>query len=146
MMRKIWLPTFVAALAMVASACGGDAEIEVSDVWARTSARTQDAGAVYMTISGGEADDRLIGVSVSSNVAGMAQIHETSMDDDGVMMMQPVVEIGVPADGEVMLEPGGFHVMLMNLADPLETGETIDVTLTFEDAGTVEVSAEVREN
>lgn len=136
----------VLVLGLVAGACGGDAELEIEDVWARTSASSQDNGAVYMTITGGDAADRLVGVSVGADVAGMAQLHESSMNDQGVMSMEQVPEISVAADGTVMLEPGGFHVMLMNLAEPLQAGDEIDVTLMFQEAGEIEVTAEVRDN
>jgi copper(I)-binding protein len=138
--------TLVVALALAAGACGGSGDVEVDNVWARTSARMQDAGAVYMEISGGDEADRLIDVSVASTVAGSAQLHESMMDADGVMMMQEVGAIDVPADGEVMLEPGGYHVMLMMLAEPLQTGGEFDVTLTFEQLGDVTVTAVIREN
>jgi copper(I)-binding protein len=140
------LLTLVAVLAVIAGACGGGGDVEVSDVWARTSANMQNAGAVYMTISGGDEADRLVGASVASSVAGTAEVHETMMDSEGVMKMQEVSAIDVPADGEVMLKPGSFHIMMMMLAEPLETGSEFDVTLTFEKAGDITVTAEVREN
>jgi hypothetical protein len=62
-----------------------------------------------------------------------------------VMEMVPVDRIAVPTGGTVALEPGGYHIMLLELAAPLEVGSTIDVTLTFEEAGQKVVSAEVRD-
>lgn len=138
-------------LAVLAGACGGGGDLGVDDVWARTSANTQNAGAAYMTITGGDTADRLVGVSVGSEVAAMAELHETAMGMDdsgestGMMTMQQVASIEVPADTEVMLEPGGFHVMMMQLAEPLQTGATFELTLVFEQAGQVKVSVEVRE-
>ncbi len=145
-MRK--LIGLLAVLALLTGACGGGGELSVDDAWARTSAGMQEAGAVYMTITGGDEADRLIGVSVSSDVAQVAELHETAMTEggEGMMSMQQVTAIDIPADGEATLEPGGFHVMLMKLAQPLATGSTVDLTLTFENAGTVTVSAEVRED
>ena len=75
----------------------------------------------------------------------MTEIHETTMDDAGTMMMGEVPAIDVPAGATVMLEPGGYHIMLMNLAAPLETDQEFDVVLTFEAAGDVTVPVEVRE-
>lgn len=134
-----------AVVALLAAACGGSGDLEVSDAWARNSARMQDAGAVYLTINGGGEADRLLSASVPAAVAARAELHESSMADDGQMMMQMLPAIEVPADGEVALAPGGLHVMLMQLADPLDVGEEFDVTLTFEQAGTVTVTVEVRE-
>jgi copper(I)-binding protein len=80
----------------------------------------------------------------------MAQLHETLMaaNSEGVMLMSMnhVMSIDVPANGEVALEPGGFHVMLMNLTEPLVVGAEFDVTLTFESAGDMVVTAEVRDS
>ncbi|MCP3975448.1 MAG: copper chaperone PCu(A)C [bacterium] len=145
-MRK--LIGLLAVLTLLVGACGSSGDLVVEDAWARTSASMQEAGAVYMTINGGDEADRLIDVSVSSDVAMVAELHETAMAEggDGMMSMQPVTAIDIPADGAAMLEPGGFHVMLMKLAEPLTSGSTVELTLTFENAGTVEVSAEVRED
>lgn len=63
----------------------------------------------------------------------------------GMMTMQPVDSIEVPADGSVALEPGGYHVMLLDVKKELVPGDTIEVTLTFERAGEVTVTADVRE-
>ncbi|MDX1691076.1 MAG: copper chaperone PCu(A)C [Acidimicrobiia bacterium] len=137
----------VLALGLVAAACGGDdAGVNVTDGWARTSAGMQNAGAAYMQIEGGDTADRLVAASVPSDVAGMAQIHESSMNDEGVMSMSEVEGgVEIPAGATVAFEPGGFHVMMMNLAAPLEAGQEFTVTLTFENAGEVEVPVEVRE-
>ncbi len=137
--------TMLFALAMIVTSCSSSSELDVEDAWARNSAGMADAGAVYMTITGGEEADRLTGVTIGSNIAGMAQVHETAMDDDGLMSMQEVPQIDIPANGEVSLEPGGFHVMIMPLADPLTAGDEFTITLNFEQAGPVEVTVEVRE-
>jgi copper(I)-binding protein len=63
----------------------------------------------------------------------------------GMMTMQPVDRIEVPAGETVSLEPGGYHIMLLALADPLEVGATVELTLTFEVAGAQVVRAEVRD-
>lgn len=62
-----------------------------------------------------------------------------------MMQMQPVEDISVPAGETVSLEPGGLHLMMLDLAEPLEVGTTIELTLTFEQAGEVVVTAEVRD-
>lgn len=136
----------VLALALVAGACGDDdAAPSVTEAWARASAMVQNAGALYMTIEGGSADAAVTDVSVPSDVARMSMLHETAMNDEGAMSMSMVPQIEVPAGGSVSLEPGGFHVMMMDLVDPLETGQTFDVTVTFSDGTEVVVTAEVQE-
>ena len=127
------------------------AEIEVSGAWARTSPAVADAGAVYLELTNtGELDDGLVGASADTSVAAVTEIHETAtvdddgmdddamddgagdddgMDDDamddgaGMMEMRPVDRIEIPAGETVALEPGGYHVMLKELAAPLEAGD-----------------------
>lgn len=144
-----------------AAAESGDA-IEISGAWARTSPSAVDTGAAYMTITGGTDDDSLLTVEAPSTIAGMAQIHEmvpvsggsdSSMamgsddttDGEGAMVMQEVKGgLEIPAGKTVELAPGGYHVMLMELAAPLKEGSTFDLTLTFEKAGEKTVNVEVR--
>jgi copper(I)-binding protein len=67
-------------------------------------------------------------------------------DGEMAMTMQQVPSVEVPAGGTVVFEPGGFHVMLLELPDPLETGEEFDVTLTLDDDTEVVVPVTVSEN
>lgn len=121
-------------------------EVDVEDAWARTSPMMATNGAAYMRITS-PIDDRLVAASVSADVAMTAEVHETSMSDDGSgeMVMQEVDGIDLPAGEEVVLEPGGYHVMLMGLAEPLEVGGEIEITLELESGATVTVVAEVRD-
>ena len=152
----------VAGTALFAS-CGGDdtsssSAPEITKVWARTSPMETSLGAVYMTISSKDGDE-LTDVSVDSSIAAMAQIHEMVMASaetdvsmpmtteamSGEMVMQEVDSIVIDAGGSVDLMPGGYHIMLMEIAAPLELGAKFDVTLTFAKAGKVTVTAEVRD-
>ena len=147
----------------------GAKELKVSGVWAR---QVMDMGAVYMTISGGAEADALTKAEVPSDVAGEAQLHETVMADtstttmggsdgmgeettttgmggsmggSGAMSMQQVQKIEIPAGKIVQLKPGGYHIMLMDVKKKLTPGDTFDVTLTFEKAGTKKVTATVKD-
>ena len=158
----------VAGTALFAS-CGSDdsssnSAPEITKVWARTSPMETSLGAVYMTISSKDGDE-LTDVSVDSSIAAMAQIHEMVMASaetdtemsmttempvtteamSGEMVMQEVDSIVIDAGGSVDLMPGGYHIMLMEIAAPLELGAKFDVTLTFAKAGKVTVTAEVRD-
>ena len=118
----------------------GDLTVEAP--WARASAGAARAGAAYLRIvNAGARDDRLVGVS--SPVAGRVELH-THMMRDGVMRMRRVDGIPVPGHGSARLKPGGDHVMLMGLTDPLKQGGTFPITLSFEKAGKITVPVAVR--
>ena len=99
--------------------------------------------AMYMTIQNPSGTpDRLI--KAESTVSEAVELHETSMQE-GMMRMQQVQGIAVPAQGAAELKPGGFHVMLIALKQDLKAGDKVGLTLTFERAGKVAVDAEVRQ-
>lgn len=96
-----------------------------------------------MTIANfGSAADRLTGGS--TQVAGRVEIHAMTMENDIMRMRQLKDGLEVPAGGEVTLKPGSFHVMLMDLKQPLQAGDKVPLTLTFAGAGTVETQLDVR--
>ena len=143
-MRGLRIWAVVALLAVGAAACGDDAGISIDAQWARTSPNAVTNGAAYLQVTAAE-DDALIGASVDSSVAAMAQVHEVVMDADGAMQMQHTPSIPLPGGEAVSLAPGGYHIMLVNLATPLQLGEKFDVTLEFENFGSVVVEVEVME-
>ncbi len=111
--------------------------IEVSDAWARASAGRAGAGAAYFEVRNhGGKSDRL--VSAKTDVSRTASLHAHIMKDD-IMRMVRVDGLEVPAGGRATLRPGGHHVMLMGLAQPLMRGHSFPLSLTFEKAGTVTV-------
>ena len=142
-MRLVLITT---VLAIALASCGGSSQVSIDDPWARTSASTQNAGAGYMTITGGDTADRLLSVSVDASIAGMAELHESMMDSEtSVMTMSGVEAIEIPAGGIVKLEPGSYHVMMMMLTEELVAGTEFNLELTFEEAGAVTVTVEVRD-
>ena len=130
----------VAVVALSVAACGGGSDrIVVTDV--RMGQPTGPNAAVYFTASnGGDEADRLIGAS--TDVAASVEIHESAMADDGTMGMAPVDGLDIPAGGELTLEPGGYHLMLVD-ADRLDIGDVVQVTLDWEKAGEMTVDVEV---
>lgn len=136
------LTVTVLGSALVACTGGG---MKVSDAWARTSMGMDLAGAAYLVIKNDTGkDDALLGVK--STASAKAELHETKMAADGTMGMSPVAEIPVAAGASATLEPGGLHIMLIDLVEPLVAGEKIELTLTFRQAGEVKVTAEVKES
>lgn len=139
-----------------AAAAGGAAqvgEIAIRGAWSPAMAMTMDHGdhggmgavtaAVYLQITNtGDAPDRL--VALAAEGFGVAELHQTSIDGNSVMRMAPVDSLEIPAGGTTTLETGGYHIMLIDLPEPPEAGDTIPLTLTFERNGSVTVPVEVR--
>jgi copper(I)-binding protein len=105
-------------------------EVTVVEPWARATVPGQKATGAFMNITAKQASKLL---SASTPVAGITEIHEMKMDKD-VMRMSSVPALELPAGKTVELKPGGYHVMLMDLKQPLADKSTITMTLTFEDA------------
>ena len=146
-MRRASLAVAMVLAALALAACGGPGGttggITVSDAWARTSPMMERAGAAYMVLqNGGAAEDKLL--SVESDVAKTIELHETK-ELSGMMQMSPVPNIPVAAGGKTELKPGGLHVMLIGLNRELKAGDKVQLTLNFEKAGKVPVTAEISE-
>ena len=119
-------------------------QVQVKDAWVRATVAAQKASGAYMQFSATE-DARL--VSVSSPVAGIAEIHEMVMVDN-IMKMRAITGINFPAVKGAELKPGGHHIMLLDLKRQLKEGETVPITLVLEGRDkkrqSVEVIAQVR--
>ena len=149
--RSVAALLILIAIAVLAAGCGGGGASAgagapaptVSDAWVRPPMGADRPGAAYLTIVGGGDADALLGAS--SPASPDVQVHETMAGGSGMMGMQEVDRIEIGAGATVTLEPGGYHLMLMEPdMDQLVVGETVDITLTFEHGGDVTVSAEVR--
>lgn len=134
-----------AVLGMVVCACSAivqAADVVVSDAWAKETLPGQKVGAVYLTIKSAAAA-RLVGGATAR--AGRVEIHEMRHEGD-VMKMRKIDALALPAGSAVTLAPGATHLMLMDLAQPLKPGETVQLSLEIEQAGkrsALEVSAPV---
>ncbi len=164
--RRALPVVLVAALALGGAACGDsdtssssattaapgttepvDVGVVATGAWARTSPASAEAGAAYMTLTNTtDTDVELIGAAVPASVAATAEVHETSMAESGMMGMKRVASVTVPANGSVELAPGGYHIMILQLAEPLVAGEDIPITLSFAEGEDVQVIAEVRDS
>ncbi len=114
-------------------------DIIIADVSANA---TGPNGAVYLTLqNNGDQADALI--TVTSDVAEAVELHESKMDDGNMMQMAPVDSVEVPAGASVALEPGGVHIMLINLKKKPATNDKFQVTLNFKNAGSVPVDVPV---
>lgn len=112
-------------------------DLVITKVWARPTPKTAKTTAAYFMIKNtGKTDDVLSGAA--STISKKTEIHETKITD-GVMKMNHVGRIAIPAGGMAMLKPGGFHIMFMGLHAPIADKQTFKLNLTFEKAGSVEL-------
>ncbi|GAA5784270.1 hypothetical protein GCM10007860_07150 [Chitiniphilus shinanonensis] len=142
-MKKLILGALLAVSASLAAAHEYQAgKLLIGHPWARATAPGATVAGVFLTLdnSGGDAADKL--VAVATPAAERAELHSMSMDN-GVMKMRPVPAIDVPAKARQALAPGGLHIMLTGLKQPLKEGASIPLTLTFEQAGPVQVQVKV---
>jgi copper(I)-binding protein len=106
------------------------AQVTVADPWVRATVPAQKATGAFMQLTAKQ-DSRLI--AVKSPVAGMVEVHEMAMDKDVMTMRAVTGGLPLPAGKTVELKPGGYHVMLMDLKQPVKEGETVALKLTVED-------------
>ncbi len=120
------------------------AEVTVKDAWVRGTVPAQKTTGAFATITSSEPAKL---VAVKSPAAKTVEIHE-SMSHGGMMHMQAVESVALPAGKAVTLAPGGYHVMLVGLAKPLKAGDKVPLTFVTEDAkgkrSTTAIEAEVR--
>lgn len=116
--------------------------IEIADAWARPG-REDGTSAIYMNILNGSSQQDTL-VSISSPVAGMAEVHESYEQEEGMMGMRPVDTVIAPAKNILSLEPGGLHIMLMQLNRALAEGDSIEFKVEFANAGEKNVTVSVQ--
>lgn len=131
----------LAVLMAVASGSLYAQTVEVKDAWVRTSVQGQKATGAFMKIT---AKENMKLVSVSSPVAGVAEVHEMKMEGDVMKMRAVQGGLDLPAGKTVELSPGGYHVMMMDLKAALPKDSTVPLTLVFRDAKGVESKVELK--
>jgi hypothetical protein len=117
----------------------GDLIIETP--WARASIGMSRPAAAYITIRNeGKTTDILTGIETT--VSAKSEVHKMEMKN-GVASMGPAGPVEIPANGSVKLAPGGLHIMLMKLQQPLRKDDRFSMTLIFKDAGRVDISVPI---
>ncbi len=109
--------------------------LSVSDAWARPGMEGGNSAVYFRIRNGGDREDTLY--AAESDVAEKVEIHETYKTEKGLMGMRHVPFVVIPAGGEILFKPGGYHVMLINLKRPLKEGDRITLVLRFKVAGEV---------
>jgi len=148
---------FLAALVACLAGCSGDrakseaasgaicesSGVAASGAWMRAARASQPTSAAYLTLcNGAAADDALISVSFAG--AQSAELHITTMNEDGVASMAPADKLALPAGGIASLAPGGAHIMLIGLMGAFEPGDAPVLQLQFKNAPPMDVVLEVR--
>jgi periplasmic copper chaperone A len=126
-------------LSFTATAKDNIADVTVKDAWVRTTVPGQKGTGAFMSITA-KSDLRLVGAS--SAAAGVTEVHEMKMNGD-IMQMRAVSGVDLPAGKVVALQPGGFHVMLLDLKTALPKNATVPLTLMFKDAKGVQSKVEL---
>jgi len=112
---------------LLMAGCTPDTPASVSDAWVRLPATGSTNSAAYMTINNHASTD-LVLTEVRSSKFGRIEIHRTQMVA-GVMQMRTIPELSIPPSGQLELQPGGSHLMLMESTSPITEGERIPLTL-----------------
>lgn len=116
--------------------------VTIADAWAKAADEGMSAAFGTLTNAG---DTEVTIVSATSTASTMVQLHETVENDSGEMVMREVDGFTIPAGGTFTLEPGGNHIMFMDLVAPLVAGEETEVTLTFSDGSTYTFTAPIKD-
>jgi copper(I)-binding protein len=144
------LAALLAGVALLVAGCSAGAAptstaggfVTLNGAWARPGEKG-GTSAAYLTITNGQLRDDVL-VGASTPVAASAQLHQTSTDASGMTGMHEAGSVTIKAGQDLVLQPGGYHIMLMDLTQALTAGSTFPLTLTFEQTGPVTVSVEVR--
>lgn len=146
MLRTTHASVLAAALALTplcTLAADAADDVEVVDPYARAVPPVVPNSAAFMTLKNtGAADRQLVGAR--SAAAQALELH-THIHDAGVMRMRQVEAIAIPGQGTTELQPGGFHIMLLGLSQPLKPGQAVDLTLEFADGSKKSLSIPVRD-
>jgi periplasmic copper chaperone A len=113
---------------------------KVEGAWVRSTVTGQSGSAAYMKITAAEPMQL---VSVTTPLAGTADVHEMKMEGD-VMRMRSLPRLDLPAGRTIELKPGGYHLMLQELKQPLTVGSTVPLTLVLRDAKGVESKLDLK--
>jgi copper(I)-binding protein len=139
------LATLVATLlvsSLPLSAMAAPSELVIDDPYVRLAPPNAPASGAFMLIKNTANTDRKL-LRAESPAAKIVELH-THINDNGVMKMREVPQIEIKAHGQTELKPGSYHVMLINLTQPLKEGDMVPISLKFDDGSVQQISAPVR--
>jgi copper(I)-binding protein len=143
--RRRFSPGLIAAallaLGPLTAAQADSMSLMASGAWSRPTASAAMAGVVYLTVTDNGMPTTL--VRITTPIAAQAEMHQ-SLEQNGMMEMLPVTSLPIAPGKPITFSPGGYHIMLTGLTQPLTAGQTFPVTLTFADGGTVTTTVSVQ--
>ena len=143
MKKRLFAGILAVASCLPLALPAAESEISIHDPYVRLAPPGIRTTAGFMLIRNAGAEDRRL-LKAESPAAGVVELH-SHINDNGVMRMREVAGIAIPAHGQTELKPGGYHIMLMGLRDPLVDGRIASFTLTFEKAGPISVHAAIKQ-
>ena len=139
-MKRIFI--LVLATALLLSACGAEKGMEVHEIWMRPALQGENSAIYFVIHNHSSKADELIGASSES--AAAIEMHESKMNGD-VMEMRQLESVPLEAYAEVKFEPGGLHLMLVDMKKDLQAGDEIELTLHFKNFEDINVRVPVRD-
>ncbi|GLR73335.1 copper chaperone PCu(A)C [Aliivibrio sifiae] len=133
---------FALSALLLSSTAFAQSELVIENPYARATPPNAVNSAIFMTIKNTGNEDRTL-ISASTSIAKKVELH-TVVKTDGMMKMREVDTIDIPKNKDVMLKPGGLHIMLFELTQPLKEEEFIDVTLNFKNGDKEQFKAPVK--
>ncbi|RUO75159.1 copper chaperone PCu(A)C [Idiomarina seosinensis] len=134
----------IAALTTLFSVTVFAADLQVTSSWARASIPGAANGAAYVSMNNQASKAKTI-TGITSNVSDKTELHE-HVHEQGMMKMIHVPELEIAPGESLTMKPGGYHIMLFNLQQPLTSGEQITLTFKFSDGNSQDVSIDVRKS
>ena len=116
----------------------------INDAWVREVPPGSSVSAAYMTIQNKGNDDQLI--AISSDFSETAELHTSKVDDSGVATMEMINVLDIPSGKTVELKPGGMHIMLIGIKEPLVGKESVNLKLEFNQAGDIQIEVPVKKS
>ncbi|MBD1554325.1 copper chaperone PCu(A)C [Pseudomonas typographi] len=143
------LPRLALCFSMLAFACAAQAQdytlgaLTIGQPWSQALPPNAPTVAAYFTLANAGAEDDVL-LGVDSPIAGQAQMHQ-HIGQDGMMKMQRVTSVLLPAAGQVNFAPMAYHVMLLDLGErsALQPGQHFPLTLHFQRSGDITVNVDV---
>ena len=141
---RLWmLVLFTIPLLLTGCSSPSTGGITISGAWARPGFSGSNSAVYFIIENSGDQADALLRAEAS--VSQLVQLHQSMMDSSGTMSMHEQERVEAPAKDQIAFQPGGLHVMLVNLNEDLNPGDRFNLTLNFQEAGAVPVDVEVRE-